>query len=139
MSPTGKTWSKDNFNHRVLKPAVEIAGYDRGAVTFHDLRHTFASLMIAAGTHPKVLQALMGHKDIGVTMNTYGHLYEGADQAAIDQFERFLSDPLPHECPIEGHAEQVRDAADPAWLGNGAYRDRTGDLRLAKPALSQLS
>ena len=55
--------------------------------------------MIAAGVHPKTLQTLMGHKDIRITMDTYGHLYEGAEMHAMDQFERFSARRTPHRCP----------------------------------------
>ncbi len=44
---------------------------------FHDLRHTAASLLIANGEHPKAVADRLGHSDIGITMNRYGHLYEG--------------------------------------------------------------
>jgi len=40
----------------------------------HDLRHTFAGLLIAAGVHVRKIQQLMGHSSIGVTMGVYGHL-----------------------------------------------------------------
>jgi integrase len=76
-SPTRKRWKKDNFNHRVFKPAVRAAGFDASDLTFHDLRHTFASLLIASGTHPRVLQELLGHKDSRAT-DIYSHLYTGA-------------------------------------------------------------
>jgi integrase len=99
-SPNGKHWDKDNFNYRVLKPAVAAAQLRSTHFTFHDLRHTFASLMVAAGTQPKTLQTLLGHADIRMTMNVYSHLYEGADLAAMEQFERFLESAaapsLPH-------------------------------------------
>lgn len=88
-SPSGKRWDNDSFNQRVLKPALKAANLP-SEVTFHDLRHTFASLMIAADTHPKTLQALLGHRDIRVTMNIYSHLCEGAEEAAMEQFERYL-------------------------------------------------
>ncbi len=101
-----------------------------GQVRFHDLRHTYASLMIRAGIHPKVLQSLMGHSSIRVTMDTYGHCQD-ADEAVLGAFEQLLRRELPHHSPIE----QTDEYENPV----GAYRDRTGDLRLAKPALSQLS
>jgi integrase len=88
-SPLGKSWNKDNFNHRVFRPAVDASGFSALKLTFHDLRHTFAALMVAADVHPKTLQVLMGHKDIRVTMDTYGHLYEGAGAAAMDLLDRF--------------------------------------------------
>jgi integrase len=57
---------------------------------FHDLRHTFASLMVAAGVHPRVLKDVMGHESIKVTMDTYGHLYEGASDRAMEMLDSFL-------------------------------------------------
>lgn len=45
----------------------------------HVCRHTYCSNMARAGMNPKTLQYLMGHSDIGVTMNTYTHL--GLDDA----------------------------------------------------------
>ena len=43
-------------------------------ITPHVCRHTYCSNMAKAGMNPKTLQYLMGHSDIGVTMNTYTHL-----------------------------------------------------------------
>ena len=52
-----------NFMRRVFKPAARHAGMPE--LTFHDLRHTGASLMIAAGCHVKVIAEQMGHADGG--------------------------------------------------------------------------
>jgi integrase len=54
---------------------------------FHDLRHTHAALLIAAGEHPKLIQSRLGHGSIQVTFDTYGHLFEGLDQAAADRLD----------------------------------------------------
>ena len=43
-------------------------------ITPHACRHTYCSNMAKAGMNPKTLQYLMGHSDIGVTLNTYTHL-----------------------------------------------------------------
>jgi integrase len=64
----------------------------RETFKFHSLRHTFASLMIAADTPAKRLQTLMGHKSITTTLDTHGHLCPGAEQAAIDRFERLIEE-----------------------------------------------
>ena len=48
-------------------------------ITPHICRHTYCSNQAKAGMNPKTLQYLMGHSDIGVTMNTYTHL--GLDDA----------------------------------------------------------
>jgi integrase len=75
-SPSGSVWRKDNFMARVFRPAARRAQLQR--LRFHDLRHTYAALMVAAGAHPKLLQAQLGHSSINVTLNTYGHLYPDA-------------------------------------------------------------
>lgn len=51
---------------------------------FHDLRHTCASLLIAQGAHPKIIQERLGHASITTTMNRYGHLFDGLDATLID-------------------------------------------------------
>jgi integrase len=51
---------------------------------FHDLRHTCASLLIAQGAHPKIIQERLGHSSITTTMNRYGHLFDGLDATLID-------------------------------------------------------
>jgi integrase len=75
-TPGGSVWRKDNFMARIFRPAVRRA--DLAPLRFHDLRHTYAALMIAAGAHPKLLQAQLGHSSITVTLNTYGHLFPDA-------------------------------------------------------------
>jgi integrase len=51
-------------------------------ITFHECRHTFASLLIDAGVNPKAIQEFMGHATIEETFSRYGHLMPGArDQA----------------------------------------------------------
>lgn len=49
---------------------------------FHDLRHFYASLLIAAGLDVKVVQARMRHKNATTTLNTYGHLWPDKDETA---------------------------------------------------------
>ena len=54
-------------------------------ITPHVCRHTYCSNMAKSGMNPKTLQYLMGHSDIGVTLNTYTHL---GLQDAKDEMER---------------------------------------------------
>jgi integrase len=42
---------------------------------FHDLRHFYASALIAANLNPKIIQARLGHATLAETMDTYGHLF----------------------------------------------------------------
>ena len=44
-------------------------------------------MLIAQGEHPKVIQLRLGHSSIQVTLDTYGHLFEGLDEAAADRLD----------------------------------------------------
>ena len=59
----------------VENPAVVAAGFDVAGLTPHKLRHTAASLAIAAGADVKVIQQMLGHSDAAMTLNIYGHLF----------------------------------------------------------------
>jgi len=50
--------------------------------TFHECRHGYASLMIAAGVNVKALSTFMGHANIRITLDQYGHLLPGAEDEA---------------------------------------------------------
>jgi integrase len=47
---------------------------------FHSLRHFYVSLMIEQGTPPKRLQALIGHANLSMTMDVYGHLFPPSEE-----------------------------------------------------------
>ena len=85
LPPGRVSWAWKAIRERVGLPDVK----------FHDLRHTHASLLIAAGVHPKVISERLGHSNIQITMDTYGHLMPNAGRDAADQFERLL-----HKTPI---------------------------------------
>ncbi len=54
--------------------------------SFHTLRHTHATILLAAGIHPKIVQARLGHSNISTTLDIYSHLVAGMQQAAVDVF-----------------------------------------------------
>jgi integrase len=66
-----------NFRSRIWKQALREAGVNP-RLRIHDLRHVAASLLIAQGTHPKIIQEHLGHSSIAITMDRYGHLYPSA-------------------------------------------------------------
>jgi integrase len=72
---------------RLFYKALEKAEMRR--VRFHDLRHTFASLLIQQNANPKYIQEQLGHGSIKVTMDIYGHLFEGDHR----HFVHCLDDP----------------------------------------------
>ena len=79
---------KSNFARRYYKPLLKAAGVP--TVRFHDLRHTSATLMLAAGVHPKIAQERLGHSTIAVTLDTYSHVLPEMDREAASTFDRLL-------------------------------------------------
>jgi len=69
--------------------AWEAAGLQR--ITLHECRHTFASLMIAAGVNAKALQSFMGHANISITLDRYGHLMPGSEAEAAGLLDAYLA------------------------------------------------
>jgi integrase len=69
----------------VFDPAATAIGVD--GLTPHELRHTCASLAIAAGANIKVLQTLMGHKTATLTLDRYGHLFPDDLDRIADAFD----------------------------------------------------
>jgi integrase len=81
-SPEGGHLRLENFRRRVWEPAVWRAGL--APLRVHDLRHTCASLAIAAGADVKVLQRMLGHASAALTLDRYGHLLPGqAEEVAL--------------------------------------------------------
>jgi integrase len=59
-------------------------------ISLHECRHTFASLMIAAGVNAKALSTFMGHANISITLDRYGHLMPGAEDEAAGLMDAYL-------------------------------------------------
>jgi integrase len=59
-------------------------------VTFHALRHTHASVLISAGVDILTISRRLGHSKASVTLDVYGHLIGGADQAAANAIGSLL-------------------------------------------------
>lgn len=60
-------------------------------ITLHELRHTFCTMLIAAGKDPKTVQAIMGHEDSRMTIGLYSHVVEEKIFSAADAVEFFLA------------------------------------------------
>lgn len=69
----------------VFDPAAKAVG--QAGLTPHELRHTCASLAIAAGANVKVLQTLLGHKTATLTLDRYGHLFPDDLDKIADAFD----------------------------------------------------
>ena len=60
-------------------------------IGFHDARHSYASMAIAAGVNAKALSTYMGHSSITVTIDRYGHLMPGNENEAAELLDRYLT------------------------------------------------
>jgi integrase len=72
-----------------LKVALTRAG--RPQIRVHDLRHTTATVLFEAGAHPKLVQDLLGHSTVALTLNTYSHVTAGLSREAARTMDTVLS------------------------------------------------
>ena len=56
-------------------------------IRFHDLRHSAATILLGMGVHPKVVQELLGHSNISITMNIYSHVLPSMQQEAMNKLD----------------------------------------------------
>jgi len=82
----GKPMFGENLVKRSFKPALRRAGIRE--IRFHDLRHTYATLLVDQGEHPKYIQEQMGHSSINITMDVYGHLMKAVNTEATKKLEK---------------------------------------------------
>jgi integrase len=87
---TGTPMNAKNLTARSFKPLLERAGLSR-TVRLHDLRHTCATLLLGKGVHPKIVQELLGHATIAITLDTYSHVLPNMQGEAVSAMESALS------------------------------------------------
>lgn len=68
-----------------------IRGLDLPRIRFHDLRHTHATQLLAAGVHPKIASERLGHSTIGITLDLYSHVMPGMQANAAAQIDAMIS------------------------------------------------
>ncbi len=94
----GKPIDADVFARRQFLPALRRAGLSH--IRFHDMRHTFATLLIAQGENIKFIQNQMGHASIQTTLDRYGHLLPESHNevgSRLDKMIGFKQDTVPLE------------------------------------------
>ena len=75
----------DNFRHRVFYALLEKA--DVPKVRFHDIRHTFASLLLQQGESLHYVKEQMGHASIQTTVDVYRHVVPGSNRNAVNRLD----------------------------------------------------
>jgi integrase len=89
--PNGQPLHAHNVTQRDFRKVIMRAGVPR--IRFHDLRHCCATLLLRYGVHARVTQEMLGHANIGTTMNTYSHVMAPAlVEASTLLAERLLGD-----------------------------------------------
>jgi integrase len=117
--PAGGYLRLENFRRRAWDRAVRHAGL--APLRFHDLRHTCASLAIAAGADVKVLQRMLGHSSAALTLDRYGHLLPGqAEQVAL-RLDEMARQARPQTVP---EPVELAAAAGSSRDGRGIVRSR---------------
>jgi integrase len=84
----GRPINPSNFLRREFYPLLEDAGLPR--MRFHDLRHSAATLLLKMGVHPKIVSELLGHTQIGITLDLYSHVTATMQRDAIEAFDELL-------------------------------------------------
>jgi integrase len=87
-SKNGTSLSVHNLHNRSWNPLLRDAGLPH--IRFHDLRHTCATLLLSKGVHPKLVQELLGHSSIEITLDTYSHVLPNMGDAAADAMDDAL-------------------------------------------------
>jgi len=72
-------------------------------IRLHDARHTYATIMLKQGVHPKIVQERLGHSTISTTLDTYSHVTPGLQQAAAMVFD----DILKKESPLDRELAEI--------------------------------
>lgn len=70
------TLDMSNLSQRHFKPLLQKAGLPT-TLRLYDLRHTHATLLLAADTHPKIVSERLGHSSVKLTLDTYSHVLPG--------------------------------------------------------------
>lgn len=88
-SANGQPLDRHNLVSRHFKPLLKAAGLPE-AIRLYDLRHTCATLLLAASVHPKMVSEMLGHASIQLTLDTYSHVLPDMQQGAVDKMEDML-------------------------------------------------
>ena len=73
-------WRPSTFG-RACRRVIARAGLQ---CRLHDLRHTYATILLRHGVHPKVVQERLGHANVGITLDTYSHVAPHMQKAAAE-------------------------------------------------------
>lgn len=96
----GQPLNHNNMVSRFFEPALEKAEIER--IRFHDMRHTYASLLIEQRENVKYIQKQLGHSSPTVTLNVYAHLMKPVNQEAACRLENTIFESTGHKMGTNG-------------------------------------
>ena len=131
------------IRHKVIcrhfEPALKAAGIE--AIRWHDLRHTFASLLLEQGENVKYIQNQLGHASPTMTLNVYSHLLKETNQEVVCRLENAIFQATGHKMVINWekriNGEKVRIEnllifqkrfSSIALMGQSRYSDLTSEV-----------
>ena len=85
---SGAPLNPSNVRNRNLRRLLKKAGLPQ--IRFHDLRHTCATLLLSQNVHPKIVQEMLGHATVAITLDTYSHVLPGMGDRAAAAIEDAL-------------------------------------------------
>lgn len=85
----GSSWPNIVFKRELAK-----AGLPR--IRIHDLRHSAATLLLTRGVHPKVVQDMLGHSTVTLTLDTYSHVTPALHKEAAEHMDALLGASTAH-------------------------------------------
>ncbi|MGH2752278.1 MAG: tyrosine-type recombinase/integrase [Actinomycetota bacterium] len=90
--PKGGALRRAGFRRSWWRPAIKAAGLP--GLKFHELRHTFVAMWVAAGADPKEVSVRAGHSSVAFTLDRYGHLYHDAEDDILERLDALLFESL---------------------------------------------
>jgi integrase-like protein len=144
--PDGTVLRSDTLGRR-FRRAVRVAGLP--TIRFHDLRHTSASLALAAGIPMRVISDLLGHSSTAITADLHTRVVPSVARGAAEAIaglvaaasgpinDRHVGEMLASQRPTD--SKEPKDVAKPQVTRGGPPGDRTQNPRIKSPLLCQLS
>ncbi len=128
-SKAGTVLDITNLVPRHFLPLLNRVGLRR--IRFHDLRHTFGSLLIEAGAPLTYVRDQMGHSSIKVTVDTYGHMVPGSNVRYIDRLDNRETSPPKNANPAQTRGGgPMRDSLQLIEKNGAPGETRTPDLQI---------
>jgi len=97
--PNAKLFSITEYSAIMIRADCKAAGIElenhKGRIKFHSLRRSCSTFLAAKGVHPKVVQQIMRHKSIDLTMSVYTHVLRGSQAEAVNRLRGIVQEKPP--------------------------------------------